>query len=701
MFRYLQKIALNPFFQALVVAVTVILFAPLGIEKYRCEQVELITSFDGTQFIYADLDHDGVSERVHTFCNNSQNAGIALGKGLYNQDQFNFKGVYEELSPRLMIGDYDGNGLDEIFIFTLHADSLLLHILQYGDTPGLILENRLMAIVGKNLQDPDFKLFPGEITDMNGDGYGDLVFAVCAGHSRQPRSVTIYDILNDTLHTSPLLGANISNFLMTNLDQDPYPEFVLNTYASGNYKDDPVPYSDTSSWLIVLDHDLGFLFPPLEFPGRTGGLQATLIQTSGGAKRILCCAGYGSPRPNTLEIFLADLQGNVIRQRLSDFNNAFASIGLLLSVPGFTEDHALYGIEKEGFYEIDSMLEIRRISEVTFSRRHPDFLDIDLDGMQEIILLVPGHQKHLVCRRDFSHAVELDMPMQPEPLLLSVKLNGDAPPQLSAQGDQVWKLFDYKVNLAYRLRILVWLGIYLAVLSFILGIRKLYGIQLKRRYETEKQMTRLQLSGIKAQMEPHFIMNTINMIGSTIYRQKPEEAYRHLLNFSGMVRSLLLSADRLTRTLEEELAFVSNYLELEKSRFPGLFDFSVKVPEDIDPEKVIVPKMIIQIHAENALKHGLMPKMEGGRLEISLKEAGGYLEILLLDNGIGRHAAGRKPSGSTGKGMKIIGQLFETYNKHNRLPLRQEIEDLHDERGQPAGTRVRIFVPLAFNPEIY
>lgn len=107
-------------------------------------------------------------------------------------------------------------------------------------------------------------------------------------------------------------------------------------------------------------------------------------------------------------------------------------------------------------------------------------------------------------------------------------------------------------------------------------------------------------------MEPHFIMNTINTIGSSIYRQKPDEAYNLLLNFSNMARSLLLSSDTLTRILKEEPDFVRNYLELEKTRFSEVFDFSIHVEEGFDPE-AIIPKMIIQLHVENALKHGLMP----------------------------------------------------------------------------------------------
>jgi sensor histidine kinase YesM len=122
--------------------------------------------------------------------------------------------------------------------------------------------------------------------------------------------------------------------------------------------------------------------------------------------------------------------------------------------------------------------------------------------------------------------------------------------------------------------------------------------------------------------------------------------------------------------------------------------------EGIDGESNI-PKMIVQLHVENALKHGLLPKKSGGMLGIDISKAQDYILITITDNGIGRNLASKNMSQSTGKGMKILGQMFETYNKYNRNPLRQEIVDLFDNEGNPAGTQVKIYVPLDFNPEIY
>jgi len=701
MLRHLTNIVLNPISQALLIAVLIILFIPAGVDKYSIDQVDMSSSFDKSQIIFADLDHDGTSERIQTFYNLSGNVAIALVKGIFTLGQWNFRGVYEELSPRLMIGDFNHDKLDEIYIFTQVSDSIKLNVLQFSEDPEIILKDRFIVKLGPNLQDPDFLIHTGDVTDMNGDGKGEVVFAINAGHSRQPRNVFIYDIVRDSLLTSPFSGAFIGKIILENVDDDPFPEFLLNTYASSNYNEDPVAYSDTSSWLMALDHTLGFLFEPVEFPGPTGGCASSFIKGDKGKMKIISSVVYGSNIPDTSMLFLADLKGKILRKRIieSSSPDVFPTIG---PAPSGYPDNIAFGTKmKQGFFLIDSNLVVKQISNELFERWNPLTIDIDQDHENEIILLKPDHQKHLILRNDFSHPIELDFPIQSINILCSTKLNGSHPPQLSVQGDRVWKLFDYGINPLWRFRFLIWAGIYLTLLAFIMMIRKLYSLQLKKKYETEKKISALQLSSVKAQMEPHFIMNTINTIGSSIYRKNPDEAYKLLLNFSGMVRSLLLSSDKLSRSLKEELDFVKNYLDLELSRFPEVFVFNINVDEEVDPEIYSIPKMIIQLHTENALKHGLLPKQSGGRLDISVKRIEEYLLIIITDNGIGRNLASRNMSQSTGKGMKILAQLFETYNKQNKEPLKQEIDDLYDEKNNPAGTKVRIYIPVDFNKDIF
>jgi two-component sensor histidine kinase len=698
--RRLSQILLNPFALALMVSGLLLLIRPPGINKYVAEMVDTSVNFNQNQQVYYDMDQDGISEHLTTFFNTAGNVGIALFTNKISLGQWNFKGIFQVESPRIMFGDYDHDNLSEIYIFTLVEDSVMLHIMEYSAKPDFLLRDRFITEVGKNLMNPDHKILPGGVTEMNGDDYGDLIFAINSGFSRQPRNVYIYDVCDDSLVKSPESGAFIGYMSLCNLDGDQYNEILLSTYAASNYNQDPFVCSDTSCWMMALDHNLEYMFPPVEFPGVSGTLELASISDHKTNPLIFGKYAIGSRSNIISKIFIANTDGNIIRERVFRTSEIYSGMGIMHPFLKNENDAVTGTIENAGFLEINSDLEISAIKKIKFSRWTPSAIDVDFDGQGEIIIVSPNHENHVILRNNFTHPVRIEMPIQSSMPLFSVKLNGDKPPQLSVQGDREWQLYDYGINPVWRFRFLIWLGIYLSVLSFILIIRMLYAFQLKKKYETEKKIATLQLSSVKAQMEPHFIMNTINTIGSSIYRQKPDEAYNLLLNFSAMVRSLLVSSDKLTRGLKEEIDFVTNYLELEKSRFEDVFNYSVIQDKTLDPD-AIIPKMVIQLHVENALKHGLIPKKRGGNLEIQILKQEEYISVTVRDNGIGRNMAVRNLSQSTGKGMKILNQLFETYNKYNKIKIKQEITDLFDGEKKPAGTMVKIYIPLDFNKDIY
>ena len=700
MIRWLHRIAFSPFFQALIVALLIILITRIGIKKYYTRLVDMTISFEQSQFYFADLDHDGYSERIQTFHNDAGNAGVAFQSKDLPTRQFNFRGVYQPKTIRLITGDYDQDGNDEVYVFTLVEDSLLLHGIEFDPDPDYFLSHRLIARLGKNLKDPDFIIIPGLVKDLNGDKYGELVFAVSAGFSRQPRNIFRYDIRQDSLLTSPQMGAFISDLRMNDLDKDGLEEILIDTYASDNYNEDSVPYHDSGSWLMIFDRNLNFFMPPKQFPGRTGGVHTCILK--GKSRNYILAEAYYYPNNSPLKsLSLFDIQGNLINSRIFERNDPYYETEFIPQGSRNTQiGLALAKGWKKGFYTIDTGLNMVKVSNQESSMRRVSLLDIDRDEKDEIILLMPDQQRHLILRDDFKNAVELDFPVQSAFPLFSLRYEGDKPPQLSVQGDRTWKLFDYGIDPLYRFRYMVYIGIYLLILGFIILIRKLYAFQIRRQYEMEKRLASLQLSAAKAQLDPHFIFNVINSIASGVYREQKDKAYLMILKFSNMVRALLSSSDQLVHPIRQEIGFVANFLEMESMRFPGLFGYAIEISDEV-PADQLVPRMMIQLHVENALKHGLIPREGGGRLEVSISKDGDYVRIVVRDNGIGRKNSALRKEGSTGKGMAILGQIFEIYNKYNRLPLKQEIIDLYHDDGSPAGTEVRCHVPLEFNERIY
>ena len=194
------------------------------------------------------------------------------------------------------------------------------------------------------------------------------------------------------------------------------------------------------------------------------------------------------------------------------------------------------------------------------------------------------------------------------------------------------------------------------MIGFAVATRKAQHRQFQRRLDTEKKITELQLSLVKNQLDPHFTMNAINAIIHSVNQNETEKANENLHRFSRLFRSLLLSADNPLRSLREELDFCSDYLELEKARFGDVFSFFIRVADGVDLGQLI-PKMIIQTHAENAVKHGLSRKDSGGMLDIEIKPLPEGLEISISDNGVGRKQAAENKTVSTGKGLAIMNPL--------------------------------------------
>jgi len=228
----------------------------------------------------------------------------------------------------------------------------------------------------------------------------------------------------------------------------------------------------------------------------------------------------------------------------------------------------------------------------------------------------------------------------------------------------------------------------LFLLALTFTIRRIIIVQ-KRNANAEREKIELQLKTIKNQIDPHFAFNALNMIGSLVYKGDPDAVYDYFTRFAKLMRSTLQDSEKISRPLGEELEFVKNYIEIQKTRFKGKFDFTLKVDEGTDL-KIEVPKMIIQTHAENAIKHGLMHKKEGGQLLIDIEQKKNQLVISIDDNGIGRKKAAQISKGNTGKGMQIIDQIFTLYNKLSNHKIDQQIFDLKDKNGTANGTKVII-----------
>ena len=216
-----------------------------------------------------------------------------------------------------------------------------------------------------------------------------------------------------------------------------------------------------------------------------------------------------------------------------------------------------------------------------------------------------------------------------------------------------------------------------------------------KREEERKKLSELQLALIRNQLDPHFTLNALNSVLYLVEQSDREKARESLQRFSGLYRELLLSAGKSRRSLAEEIEFCREYLELEKIRYMNRFIFEFYIQPGIN-EELPVPKLVLQLFAENSVKHGLAGLDSGGLLGISVTGSGNELMISIKDNGVGRaHAAGDR-NGSTGKGTTLMNELFDLCNRLFEDTYSFSITDLTDTGGMPAGTLVTVKIKYRY-----
>ncbi len=266
--------------------------------------------------------------------------------------------------------------------------------------------------------------------------------------------------------------------------------------------------------------------------------------------------------------------------------------------------------------------------------------------------------------------------------------------------DGIWN--EEPASLKFRVVPAFWQAWWFWVLLFILGSGSFlflgYTITIRKKrmqqekLEQEKKLAELQLISMKNQIDPHFTFNAMNAIASVVLKEDKEMAYRFFMKLSALIRSILVSGDKLTRTLGEELTFVTNYLEVEKFRFKEKFEYTLDFNGQLESEEE-VPKMVVQTYVENAIKHGLMHKEGTGHLWVQVFPEQEGLRILITDDGIGREKAKEYSIHSTGKGLVILNGYYEYFRTFKKKNILHEITDLLDAGGNASGTKVEIFIP--------
>lgn len=706
MYRKLIHYALSPWFVALITAIIFALLVPLAISKFDTVLLNKIKTTNTQLYLSHDFNHDQHSEKIQISLNIPDGTPHIVFRNHLDQLllQWNLKGDFIKRS-KPVFGDYDRNGNDELYITTFANNMLAINAYEPTVSNGLKIKHREICRLETYNGEQDWRVAAAGVHDLNGDDYGELLLSVCSGFTLQPRALFAWDIRNDSIFRSPASGSAFIKRLSVIRLPDNGETLITGTITSTNnyaeHHENNIPREDSCSWLMVFNGNLEYLFEPVPFPGHPTEVWPEFVTCDNSVKILVKTVNTGIPDyPDFLALY--NLKGEKMKERVFEhLKQRVASLQGIGEGPPFNEIVTISRNNKIGRLRSDLTFEMDDLPGHP-GRMIDQQVDLNNDGMYDLILMDKTHSKISIYPDGFHHPVNIDLgpdSFDSHTGIISVKHNGDAKPEIWISWPENMMVFKVSENPLFPWRHLYYLLVYIAFLAFIFLIQKLYVIRKKRMEELKQKMILLELKSIKNRMSPHFIFNVMSTLSNQVLKGDKMDAYDSITKFSGLLRETFESSDKHAIQLKDELSLVEKFVHLQWLRFSGKFDFNIHVDDNVNLAQII-PKFAVWTYVENAIKHGIFHKKEGGMLLVKISADKGYTMIEVDDNGIGRRAAAALSGRRKGLGLSIMHEYFAVFNRNNLRKLTYEIIDKYDEWKEPAGTLVRIRIPVGYNTSV-
>ena len=219
----------------------------------------------------------------------------------------------------------------------------------------------------------------------------------------------------------------------------------------------------------------------------------------------------------------------------------------------------------------------------------------------------------------------------------------------------------------------------------------------QNKIQAKQKTIELEQKLLRAQMNPHFIFNSLNAIQNYIYKHDSENAGEYLSKFATLMRMVLENSIHENITLEREIIGLTLYLELQALRFDNTFDYSIEADPNIDTEIFFVPPMLAQPFIENSIEHGIFHKKERGRIAVRFLLKDKHLVFEVEDNGVGRQKAAELKQSLNNSHQSLATTITKErlviLNKKARKKIAFTIIDL-ESNNVVQGTKVVFEIPL-------
>ena len=253
-----------------------------------------------------------------------------------------------------------------------------------------------------------------------------------------------------------------------------------------------------------------------------------------------------------------------------------------------------------------------------------------------------------------------------------------------------------------------WVIIILAFIGLSVFVFKLREKQLRDKLEaknqTEKQLAALEQKALQAQMNPHFIFNSLNSIQQFVLKNNVEDANRYLGIFATLIRETLENSSSGKISLQREISYLSRYLELERMRLGNMFEFVISSNGLEEDENMKIPVMLFQPFVENAVRHGMRYINDGGGLiRIDFWRDTNNVICRIRDNGPGREESRRIKSKQhieyQSRGMDLTQRRVDILNMIFEEKVTIDVNDVRNDLGLVAGTEVMITITQVNNED--
>ena len=246
---------------------------------------------------------------------------------------------------------------------------------------------------------------------------------------------------------------------------------------------------------------------------------------------------------------------------------------------------------------------------------------------------------------------------------------------------QLWMHKFYGGLLSY----LVLYGLLLLV-DHVLDSREQLARQQTETARLNEQLLKAQLRALRRQIEPHFLFNTLNAIAGLVREKRNDAAVNMIVRLSDFLRRVVDDSDRQQVPLGEELEFTQKYLDIQKARFAERLQFTVDVPQELLPAQV--PSLILQPMVENAVKHGIARRVQGGAIRITASRSNGTLTMRVYNDGPGLPVGWETSQSGIGI-QNVRTRLQSLYGDQFELSMRNQ---------QPGGVEAAVSLPFVAMP---